>query len=149
MNASTPWSLIQAGWTWGHYPEIYVKNRPQPGRQLFQERFQWGLFAYIINRRGMETLLDAYFSDRSPAGLIRLLGVGEVAERYFDALEAGIYIALPSLFVIQGGESMIAGGHEHRMYLHLRSNSVHTQETLQFMFERLGNQSIGQGNHQK
>jgi len=146
MNSSAPWSLIQAGWTWERDWDIYSNHRPQPGHLLFQERFQYGLFAYIINRRGMETLLDAHFSDRSPTGLIRLLDKGGVAESHFDALETGIYVALPSLFVIQGGESVIAGRHEQRMYTHLRSNNVHTQETLQMMFERLGNQSTGQGN---
>ncbi len=144
MNSSTPWSLIQVGWTWDRDPDIYVKHRPQPGRQLFQERFQWGLFAYIINRRGMEILLDAYFSDRTPAGLIRLLNDGGVAEYHFDALGAGIYVPLPSLFVVQGGESMIAGQHEYRLYLALRSNTLHTEETLQLMFERLRIQKTAQ-----
>lgn len=146
MNSSIPWHLIQAGWTWEKDKEIYIKNRPHPGRQLVQERFQWGLFAYIINRRGMETFLDAYFSDRSPTGLIRHLNVGEVAENYFNILETSIYVALPSLFVIHGGESTIAGGHGHRMHIHLRSNSVHTQETLRLMVERLRNENIGQEN---
>lgn len=94
----------------------------------------------------METLLDAHFSDRSPTGLIRLLDKGGVAESHFDALGTGIYVALPALFVIQGGESVIAGPHEHRLHIHLRSNNVHTRETLQLMFERLKNQSTEHGN---
>jgi hypothetical protein len=135
MNSSAPWSLIQAGWTWGRDEHIYVNNRPTLGRLLFQERFQWGLIAYIINKRGMETILDAHFSNRSPTGLIRLLDDGGVAESHFDVLQDGTYVVIPSLFVIQGGESVIAGRHEQRLNRHLCSNNLHTQETLQLMLE--------------
>lgn len=145
MSASAPWSLIQAGWTWSRDEQIYVNNRPRPGHLLFQERFQWGLVAYIINRRGMETILDAHFSDRSPTGLIQLLDNGEVAETYFDVLGSGVYIPLPSLFVIQGGESTIAGRHEERLNIHLLSNNLHTQETLLLMLESNSSKGVGEG----
>jgi hypothetical protein len=140
MNSSAPWSFIQAGWTFDRDREIYVNNRPQPGRLLFQEQYQYGLFAYVINRRGMATLLDAHFSDRSSTGLIRVSDTGDAAEGYFDVLGSGIYVALPSLFTILEGESVIAGQDEERLNIHLYSNNVHMHETLRLMFERLAHQ---------
>ena len=97
---------------------------------------QWGLQAYIINRTGMETLLDAFFSDRSSTGLVRLLDMGQVVECYFDALGSGVYVTLPSLFAVQECKSDIAG--LERLNLHLRSNQIHMHETLEL---RLRNQS--------
>jgi hypothetical protein len=141
MNSSTPWSLIQAGWTWFRDYKIYTNNRPQPGRHLFQEKFQFGLIAYIISKSGMETILDTYFSDRSSTGLIRLMDPVGVAEWYFDVLQSGVYVSLPSLFTILEGESVIAGRDEGRLNIHLRSNNIHMHETLQMAFERLQNQS--------
>ena len=138
-RTSPTWSLIQAGWTWGQDKDIYVTNRPKPGRILFQERFQWGTFAYILNRRGMEAILDAHFTDRSPTGLIRLSDNEEVAETCFEVLETGIFVALPSLFVIQGGESAIAGRNDDRLNGHLHSNNIHTQKTMEVMLESLRN----------
>ena len=89
----------------------------------------------------MGTLLDTFFSDRSSTGFIRLLDMGEVVEYYFDALGAGVYVSFPSLFTILEGESMIAGQNQERLKLHLRSNNIHTHETLRLMFERLKNQT--------
>lgn len=141
MNSSTPWNLIQAGWIWSRDPKVYVKYRPQPGRQLFQERFQWGTSAYVITRSGMGMLLDAFFSDRSSTGLIRLLDKGEVVEYYFDALGTGVYVSVPSLFTVLEGKSTIAGRDEYRHNLHLQSNNVHTRETFDLAFARLHSQS--------
>ena len=87
----------------------------------------------------MEAIFDAHFTDRSPTGLIRLSDNGEVAETYFDVLGTGIFVALPSLFVIQGGESVIAGRNEYRLNMHLHSNHLHTQKTLELMLESLRN----------
>jgi len=142
MNSSTPWSLIQAGWTWHRDHSIYVNNRPGPERLLFQERFQYGLIAYIISRSGMETILDAFFSDRTSTGLIRLMDPIGVAENYFDALKGGVYVSLPSFFTILEGESVIAGRDEKRLNIHLRSNNIHTHETLNLMFKRLESREI-------
>jgi hypothetical protein len=141
MNSSAPWSFIQAGWTFDRDREIYVNNRPQPGRLLFQEQYQYGLFAYVINRRGMATLLDAHFSDRSSTGLIRVSDTGDAAEGYFDVLGSGIYVALPSLFTIQEGES-VDNLYYGRLNIHRYSNNVHMHETLRLMFERLAHQRI-------
>lgn len=88
----------------------------------------------------MGTLLDAFFSDRSSKGFIRLLDMVEVVEYYFDALGTGVYVSLPSLFTILEGESMIAGQNQERLNHHLHSNNIHTHETLNLMFERLKNQ---------
>jgi hypothetical protein len=93
----------------------------------------------------MEIMLDAHFSDRSPTGLVRHLDEGKTAETYFDALGGGIYVPLPSLFVAQNGNSVIAGADENRMNVHmpvhLRSNSLHTQETLNLLLEGLKNKN--------
>lgn len=104
--------------------------REPPPKPDHQERFQWGLVAYIINIRGIEKIMDAHFSDRSPTGFIRTLG-GEIAETYFDVLEGNNYVTLSSFFIIQGVESVIAGRHEQRLNRHLCSNNIHihTQET--------------------
>jgi hypothetical protein len=68
----------------------------------------------------METMLDAFFTDRSSTGLISLLDTVGVVEYYFDPLENGTYVSLPSLFVIQECGS-----------------AVHTHETIKLVFERL------------
>jgi hypothetical protein len=87
----------------------------------------------------METLLDAFFSDRSSTGLIRLLDMEQVVEYYFDALGSGVYVSLPSLFAVRECKSDIAG--EERLKLHLNSNNIHMHETFELVFERLKTQS--------
>ena len=83
----------------------------------------------------METLLDAFFSDRSSTGLIHLLDTEQIVEHYFDALGSGVYVCLPSLFAVRECKSDIAG--EERWNLHLQSNNIHMHETLELVFERL------------
>lgn len=85
--------------------------------------------------------MDAFFSDRSSTGLIRLLDKGKVAECYFDTLGSGIYVSIPSLFTTLEGGSVIAGRNEERLKHHRHSNNIHMHETLELVFERLKNQS--------
>lgn len=135
LNAfeNQPWDLIQLAWIWGLNEDLYdnIKDRHGPGRQLVRVRFQFGTSAYLISRAGMEKVLDAHFSDRSPQGLIRLQEGGRQAELYVAAAP-NVLVTVPSLFTIDGSDTTISTGEEEqrRLRSHRESNWVHVRAML-------------------
>lgn len=124
---------MQLAWIWGLNEELYdnIQERHGRGRQLVRVRFQFGTSAYIISRAGMEKVLDAFFSDRSPQGLIQLWEGGRQAELYV-ATASNVLVTVPSLFTIDGADTTISTGEEERRRLssHRESNWIHVQATL-------------------
>lgn len=91
-------------------------------------RFQFGTSAYIMSRAGMEKVVDAFFLDRSPQGLIRLQEGGRQAELYVAAA-SNVLVTVPSLFTIEGSDTTISTGEEEqrRLSSHRESNNIHTK----------------------
>ena len=123
-----PWDIIQLAWIWGLNEDLYdsIAERHGRGRQLARVRFQFGTSAYIISRSGMEKVLDLFFLDRSPHGLIRLQEGGRQAELYVAAA-GNVLVTVPSLFTIEGSDTTISTGEEEqrRLRSHRESNSFH------------------------
>lgn len=129
-----PWDLIQLSWIWGLNEELYndISHRADaPARQLVRTRFQFGTSAYVISRAGMRKILEAYFSDDTPQGNIRLEEGGRQAELYVSTA-ANVLVTVPSLFPIEGSDTTISTGEEEerRLRSHRESNSIHAKATL-------------------
>lgn len=129
-----PWDLIQLSWVWGLNEELYdgISLRAgNPARQLVRTRFQFGTSAYVISRVGMHKILDAYFSDDTPYGNVRLEEGGRQAELYVSTA-ANLLVTVPSLFPIDGSDTTISTGdeEERRLRSHRESNNIHAKATL-------------------
>jgi hypothetical protein len=94
--------------------------------------FQFGTSAYIISKRGMEKILDAYFTDRAETGQIRLRKGGDQAELYIYGAVSNLYVAVPSFFTIEGSDTTISIGEEsqRRLSSHRESNNIHIKATF-------------------
>ena len=86
----------------------------------------------------MSNVLDAYFSDRTPIGTIRLRGGGDQAELYVYGPVSRLYVAVPSFFTIEGSETTISIGEESKKRLasHRESNNIHIKAMLDLYRER-------------
>jgi hypothetical protein len=133
------WDIIQTAWIWGMDENLYDRSvHPvAPGRHVLSKRFQFGTSAYIISKRAMETILDTYFSDRTPTGQIRLRRGGDQAELYVYGAVSRLYVAVPSLFTIEGSDTTISIGEEsqRRLSSHRESNNIHTKTTFDLYHE--------------
>jgi hypothetical protein len=120
-------------WIWGLNENLYdsIQERHGRGQQLVRVRFQFGTSAYIISRTGMERVLDTFFSDRSPQGLIQLREGGSQAELYVAAAQ-NVLVTVPSLFTIDGSDTTISTGEEEqrRLNSHRESNWIHIKATF-------------------
>lgn len=126
-----PWDIIQLGWIWGLNEELYDNIEERLGHQLVPQRLQFGTSAYIISRPGMEKVMDAHFSDRTPQGLMQLQEGGRQAELYVAAA-SNVLVTVPSLFTIEGSDTTISTGEEgaRRLRSHRESNAIHTKAML-------------------
>lgn len=132
-SAST-WEIIQTAWIWGMDEDLYDRSMHPfgPGHHVLPKRSQFGTSAYIISKRGMEKVLDAYFSDRTAAAQIRLRTGGDQAELYVYGAVSSLYVAVPSMFTIEGSDTTISVGEEgkRRLSSHRKSNTIHTKTTF-------------------
>lgn len=129
-----PWDLIQLSWIWGLNEELYddISRRiGGPADQLVRTRFQFGTSAYVVSRSGMAKIMDAFFTDETPAGIIRLDEGGRQAELYVSTA-SNILVTVPSLFPIEGSDTTISTGEEEerRLRSHRESNSIHAKAVL-------------------
>jgi len=133
------WEVIQTAWIWGMDENIYDRSVHPfgPGRHVLSKRFQFGTSAYIISKRGMEKILDAYFTDRTKTGQIRLRKGGDQAELYIYGAVSNLYVAMPSFFTIEGSDTTISTGEEshRRLSSHRESNNIHIRATFDLYHE--------------
>ena len=134
------WEVVQTAWIWGMDEDIYDRSVHPfgPGRHVLRKRFQFGTSAYIISKRGMGMILDAYFTDRTETGQIRLRKGGDQAERYIYGAVSNLYVAVPSFFTIEGSDTTISIGEEsqRRLSSHRASNSIHIKTTFDLYHEK-------------
>jgi len=133
------WEVVQAAWIWGMDENLYDRSVHPfgPGRHVLPKRFQFGTSAYIISKRGMEKILDAYFTDRTESGQIRLRKGGNQAELYIYGAVSNLYVAVPSVFTIEGSDTTISIGEEsqRRLSSHRESNNIHIKTTIDLYHE--------------
>ena len=129
------WEVTQTAWIWGMDEDVYDRSvHPfSPGRQVLRKRFQFGTSAYIVSKRGMGKILDAYFTDRTETGQIRLRKGGDQAELYIYGAVSNLYIVVPSFFTIEGSDTTISIGEEsqRRLSSHRASNKIHIKTTFE------------------
>lgn len=119
--------------------EIYKTTAWGPHKRLIQEEFQYGMAAYIISRRGMEAVLEKFFVDKMPNGLVKPLleptsqGVLTI-EGYFEKLETN-YLAMPALFLIDTFDTTIGAGKlaRYRLMSYRMSNDKHIDATFDLL----------------
>jgi len=133
------WDMVQIAWIWGMDEKLYDRAAHNfgPGRHVLQTKFQFGTSAYIISKRGMGMILDAYFTDRTETGRIRLRKGGNQAELYIYGAVSNLYVAMPSFFTIEGSDTTISTGEEsqRRLSSHRESNSIHIKMTFDLYHE--------------
>jgi len=85
----------------------------------------------------MGTILDAYFTDRTETGQIRLRKGGDQAELYIYSAVSNLFVAVPSFFTIEGSDTTISIGEESRRRLlsHRESNNIHIKTTFDLYHE--------------
>lgn len=130
------WTVLQLGWIWGQDESLYKDFAPSMEQRLYPAPFQWGLQAYVVSRRGMEAMIDEFFSDRTPQGKMQLLDDVGVVEYYFGKLD-NVLVALPSLFTVEGMTSTIEPSNSLRNDQHRESNSHHIHATLQLYYSSI------------
>ena len=133
------WEVVQAAWIWGMNEDVYDRSVHPfgPGCHVLPKRFQFGTSAYIISKRGMGKILDAYFTDRTETGQIRLRKGGDQAELYIYGAVSNLYVAAPSVFTFEGSDTTISIGEEGRRRLssHRESNNIHIKTTIDQYYE--------------
>lgn len=133
------WDMVQMAWIWGMDETLYDRDAHNfgPDRHLLQTRFQFGTSAYVISKGGMGKILNAYFTDRTETGQIRLRKGGDQAELYIYGAISNLYVAMPSFFTIEGSDTTISVGEEsqRRLSSHRESNSIHIKTTFDLFHE--------------
>ena len=82
-------------------------------------------------------ILDAYFTDRTKTGQIRLRKGGDQAELYIYGAVSNLYVAVPSFFTIEGSDTTISTGKEshRRRSSHRESNNIHIKAIFDLYHE--------------
>jgi len=131
--------MVQMAWIWGMDKTLYDRGAHNfgPRRHILQTRFQFGTSAYIISKRGMEKILDAYFTDSTENGQICLRRGGDQAELYIYGAISNLFVAVPSFFTIEGSDTTISTGEESQLRLssHRESNSIHIKTAFDLFHE--------------
>lgn len=130
-SAQKSWNSIQLYWTCTHQEwcvDAYAEhsNHPLISPQLLSHPFEWGAAAYLISRAGMKAVIDQYFSDDSPQGLIQPLVEGREIwiENYLKVLPA-TYLAMPPLFITDyKAESTISNDPERAYFAALTTERI-------------------------
>lgn len=106
------WDTIQLGW----HLLLALNDLPSPseliGGHLMKRTWAPGAMAYLISRRGMEKIMDTYFTDRSENAKARPAmhgalqsDTGYLAELFADSN----YVVWPPMFVTHGKGSQLGG----------------------------------------
>ena len=139
------WHTVQLGWLAVKNEHIYKKVAWGPNKRLVEEEFQYGMAAYVISRKGMEAVMEKFFVDKTPNGLVKpLLEPSRqqllLIECYFEKLNHN-YITMPALFPTDTFDTTIGGEKLSRLRLisYRLSNDKHIDTTLElFHGERNG-----------
>ena len=130
------WEVVQAAWIWGMDENLYDRSVHPfgPARHVLPKRFQFGTSAYIISKRGMEKILDAYFTEdwtNPPSER------GRSSRALHLRCRSYLYVAVPSFFTIEGSDTTISTGDEshRRLSSHRESNNIHIKATFDLYHE--------------
>ena len=124
--------MVQMAWIWGMDETSYDRGAHNfgPSRHVLQTHFQFGTSAYLVSKRGMENILDAYITDRAETGQIRLRRGDDQAEVYIYGAISNLYVAVPTLHTVGVGavdeKGVSVCGAEERMCRHIHPSTLPT-----------------------
>ena len=134
---TTVWDTIQLS----YFPRksgLTITRHGLIGGHLLKREFQYGTGAYLISRRGMEKVMDTFFTNRSPDALV-VIPLGNALEidnpPYFPTLMTDNYLTLPAMFAVHATGS--TSGQENDV-IHQDGNKLHWGYWQESHRERLG-----------
>jgi GR25 family glycosyltransferase involved in LPS biosynthesis len=140
----TDWDLIQLGWLVVKNASIYHAVEWGPNKRLIKQQNQYGAASYLISRRGMEAIMDLFFTDKTSTGLAKVFTEPDtwgniVVETYLGKL-TNLYVAMPSLFIVETFDTTIGSeeGTDFRLLGWRFSNNHHITATLKLFDEIVG-----------
>jgi hypothetical protein len=129
------WDTIQLGWLAIKNKDIYDTVPWGRDSRLVEQEFQYGMGAYLISRQGMEFIMEQFFEDKTPTGVVKpLLEPSRrllLIECYFER-QGHTLVAMPALFTTDTFETTIGEGKlsNLRLISYQLSNDKHIDATL-------------------